>query len=187
MQPTRKLIWADAHASQHPFNDVAVVAQKSTGFAGVMAMIGPNLSSIKVSAAYSALVVLYLQKFCNVCIGHSSASFSLLRQALVVAFCVSFTQSDKFFRSGFGFFGFRMFPSSSFGLRAGVDKAPAFLDLWPCTVLAAPLAFALKVCKSVGAVVLEIFGPLFLCVFGFAIGFHTTLKILRSINLLRSI
>lgn len=65
------------HASQHPLNDVAVMAEKPARLSTVMAMIRSNLFSVEASAANSALAVLSLHKGGYIGGGHSGSAAAL--------------------------------------------------------------------------------------------------------------
>jgi hypothetical protein len=51
-----ELLRGQLHAAQHPFDDVAVVAEQASGLAAVVTMIRPNLPAFKIASANSAAV-----------------------------------------------------------------------------------------------------------------------------------
>jgi hypothetical protein len=60
-----ELIRSHLHTFQHPFNDVAVVAEKTSWCARIVAMIGSYLPSAEGSTANGATSVLMNEKFIN--------------------------------------------------------------------------------------------------------------------------
>lgn len=77
-QTLGKVLGAQCHASQHPFHDVAVVAEQSSRLAGVVAMIGSNLLAfLKGARANSAFVLLNNEEAVNVPIAKASPAAAL--------------------------------------------------------------------------------------------------------------
>lgn len=72
-----KISWRDAHAADHPFNDVAVMAKQAPRGSAVVAVVGSNLSPIKGTGADSAAPVLQSKHFRSGCRIHAGSSFPL--------------------------------------------------------------------------------------------------------------
>lgn len=76
-QSGSELLWGQLHAAQHPFDDVAVVAKQTSRGAGVVAVIGPDLSVGEVPIANGTAIVLVGEKPVNLLLAHASALAAL--------------------------------------------------------------------------------------------------------------
>lgn len=76
-QSDSELLRGQLHAAQHPFDDVAVVAEQTSGSVGVVAVVGSDLSASKVSSANSASVILVNEKLGDFLFAHARSLAAL--------------------------------------------------------------------------------------------------------------
>lgn len=157
-----ELFGGQLQLAQHPFGDVAMVAKQTSGLAGVVAMIGFNLSALNVPFADSAAATLNGEKFGNVRSGEPSSPFAGLFSALLhhsgiganLRFVSGLLSRLVFGRPVLGA------PSSS-GLWGFGSRLAARLNLWTLMILPRSLARLLRVPMIVSSGFGEIRFPLF--------------------------
>lgn len=178
-QPFSKDLRGDLHTAQHPFNDVAVVAQESSAFAGVVAVICAYLTPVKASVTDSALVVLNGEQSLNVFVGESRSPLALRGQSGLVTFRVSSPERHKLFGPGLSFRRLCSFASFGFRLRAVVYLLATGLNIGSAVVLPAFRSFLFKFREATDAVVFKVSRPLFgsAVTFTFASVFHVLLSV----------
>ena len=145
----------EPHPTQHPLNDVAVMAQQSPRFARVVAVICAYLAPFKWAEAYGALVALHRQQRSDLGVVKPGSTFTLCRKDF------GFTAQRTSFFLGLGHRRLRMLTPAfpCFGLSI-VKPTPGFYFRLG-VILSATRAFSFQMFKSAFAVVFKVRLPFF--------------------------
>lgn len=178
-QPFGKDPRGNLHTTQHPFNDVAVVAQKPSAFAGVVAVVCSCLTPVKASVTNSALVVLNDEQSLNVLVGKSRSPLALRGQSSFMTLGVCSSERHKLFGSRLSFWCLRSFAAFGLRLRASVYLLATGLNIGSAVVLPAFSSLLFNIGEAANAVVFKMCRPLFgsAVTFGFASVFHVLLSV----------
>lgn len=158
------------HTTQHPFDDVAVVAEKAARRLRVVTMIGSDLPALERATAHGALVLLDIQQGFERRSRDTSPSGSLCSEVGGPSNRVAFHHLAQLFGALLRFFCFRVLASLRSDVMFRVMKSAALLHLWTSVVLAKTLSLSIDVRKASQAAAFQVCGPLLRsgCGFGYS-------------------
>ncbi len=148
------------HTAQHPFHDVAVVAEQPARGFGVVAVIGAHLAPVKGAKAHGAAVTLEGEQLGEKPGIHAGSVDPLPFEAFAPTFGVCLELLAQFLGTGLGLLALRVLRALRPHLRAGVVRGSAGLHLGPGVVLPQPGLFPFFVRQTAQAVVLKVRRPL---------------------------
>jgi hypothetical protein len=166
-----EFIGRKAHPTQHPFNNVAVMAKQPSWFAAVVAMICPHLFAFETFLTNGAPIFLRNKEIFNLFRREASASLTLCGKTFSPSFRVFLKFHSKLFGAHLSGFGSSMSMSTTFRryLRLGVVSPASGLHVGTLVISALALSLLVETALPALPMIFKVLLPLFGAALGFAL------------------